>query len=263
MRFDIITIFPEMFAALNYGVVGRALKYGLITANYINPRQYSARAYGNVDDRPYGGGPGMVMMIEPLRRAIEEAKVLGNDNVGGHHDQQGAQQFSPHVVHLSPQGKLLDQRGVEELASKRHLIMLVGRYEGIDERLIESEVDSEWSIGDYVLSGGELAAMTVIDAVTRILPGVLGDAESAQQDSFTSGLLDFPHYTKPDFIQGMEVPELLRGGDHKAIARWRLKQALGRTWLRRPDLLRKRKLKDDEQLLLNEFIREISAKNKE
>lgn len=242
MHFDIITIFPEIFDALKYGIVGRAIKRNLITINCINPRIYSDNRFGHIDDSPYGGGPGMVMMIEPLLQSIKAAKAQSTT--------------TPHVIYLSPQGKLLDQNGVQQLAKKKHLIMLAGRYEGIDERLIKLEVDSEWSIGDYVLSGGELAAAVMIDAITRTLPHALGDSESAQQDSFTSGLLDYPHYTRPANFSGELVPETLPGGNHKAIARWRLKQALGRTWLRRPDLLQKLKLTNNEIVLLNEFLNE-------
>lgn len=252
MHFDIITIFPEMFSALQYGIVGSAIKHNIITVNYINPRTYSKTRYGNIDDRPYGGGPGMVMMVEPLRQAICEAK-------------KNASHHNPHVCHFSPQGKLLEQNDVEKLATQQQLILLTSRYEGIDERLIDLEIDNEWSIGDYVISGGELAAMVMIDAITRLLPGALGDSESAQQDSFTSGLLDYPHYTRPEVIDAKKatekkVPEILLSGNHKEIARWRLKQALGRTWLRRPDLLQRRKLTDNEIMLLNEFIQETQGK---
>jgi len=242
MRFDIITIFPEIFDALKYGIVGRAIKKNLITINCINPRDYSDNRFNHIDDRSYGGGPGMVMMIEPLLQSIRAAKAQSSN--------------TPHVVYLSPQGKLLDQSGVSQLAKKTHLIMLAGRYEGIDERLVKLEVDSEWSIGDYVLSGGELAIAVIIDVITRTIPNALGDAQSAQQDSFASGLLDYPHYTRPANFSGEVVPEVLLGGNHKLIACWRLKQALGRTWLRRPELLQKLKLTQDEILLLNEFINE-------
>lgn len=247
MLFNIITIFPEMFTALNYGIVGSAIKHNIIKLNYINPRTYSKRPYGNVDDRPYGGGPGMVMMVEPLRQAIKQAK-------------RNTPQLPAQVCHLSPQGKLLNQQEIEKLAQQSHLILLTSRYEGIDERLIELEIDNEYSIGDYVISGGELAAMTMIDAITRLLPGALGDIKSAQQDSFTSGLLDYPHYTRPEIIDDKKVPQTLLSGNHQEIAQWRLKQALGRTWLRRPDILRKRKLTDNETMLLNEFIQETKEK---
>jgi len=244
MHFDIITIFPEMFAPLQYGIVGRAIGQKIITVNYINPRTYSKRPYGNVDDRPYGGGPGMVMMVDPLRQAINAAK------------KNAPNKALSHVCHFSPQGKLLKQNNVEQLATQQHLILLTSRYEGIDERLIELEIDSEWSIGDYVISGGELAAMVLIDATTRLLQGALGNSESAQQDSFTSGLLDYPHYTRPEVFDDKKVPEILLSGNHKEITRWRLKQSLGRTWLRRPDLIQKLKLTDNEILLLNEFLKE-------
>lgn len=247
INFHIITIFPEMFAALQHGITGRAAKNNLISVNCINLRQYSDNRYGSIDDRPYGGGPGMVMMAEPLLAAINGAK---------HACHIPAPTPAPaHVMYLSPQGKPLTQKAIEELSIKPNLIMIAGRYEGIDERVIESAVDSEWSIGDYVLSGGELAAMVVIDAITRLLPGALGDADSALQESFTSGLLDYPHYTRPETINQLSVPKVLLGGNHHDITRWRLKQALGRTWLRRPELLQKLKLTKDEIMLLNEFLR--------
>jgi len=195
-----------------------------------------------VDDRPYGGGPGMVMLLQPLREALAAARAAAPEPA--------------HVICLSPQGRRLDQRGVEELAQRPRLLLVAGRYEGIDERFIELEVDEEWSIGDYVLSGGELAAMVMVDAVSRLLPGVLGHEASAEQDSFADGLLDCPHYTRPEVYQGRAVPEVLLSGDHQAIARWRLKQALGRTWLRRPELLEQLELDEQQRLLLQEFILE-------
>jgi tRNA (guanine37-N1)-methyltransferase len=207
-----------------------------------NPRDYTHDRHRTVDDRPYGGGPGMLMKVQPLRDAIHEAR--------------NAHPGRSHVVYLSPQGRPLDQQGVRELAQHEHLVLIAGRYEGVDERLIETEVDEEWSIGDYVLSGGELAAMVVIDAVTRLLPGALGHEDSAQQDSFSDGVLDCPHYTRPELFEDMPVPEVLMSGDHAAIARWRRKQALGRTWLRRPELLKKLELDDEAQQLLQEFIQE-------
>ncbi|MDY6980073.1 MAG: tRNA (guanosine(37)-N1)-methyltransferase TrmD [Pseudomonadota bacterium] len=243
MRFDFITLFPQMFSAVTeYGITGRALSRGLVEVGFYNPRDYTTDNYQTVDDRPYGGGPGMVMMVEPLREAIRDAR--GSD--GG----QGR------VIYLSPQGRRLDQAGLEQLSRHSHLILVCGRYEGIDERLIDDEVDEEWSIGDYVLSGGELAAMVMMDGLTRLLPDALGHEDSAQQDSFSDGLLDFPQFTRPETIEGRQVPPVLLSGDHKAIERWRLKQALGRTWLRRPELLETLELDEDKQTLLAEFIRE-------
>ncbi|MDZ7802569.1 tRNA (guanosine(37)-N1)-methyltransferase TrmD [Thiohalophilus sp.] len=243
MRFDLITLFPPMFSAVTeYGITGRALSRGLVEVGFYNPRDYTTDNYQTVDDRPYGGGPGMVMMVEPLREAIRDAR--GSD--GG----------PSRVIYLSPQGRRLDQAGLEQLARHSHLILVCGRYEGIDERLIDAEVDEEWSIGDYVLSGGELAAMVMMDGLTRLLPDALGHEDSAQQDSFSDGLLDFPQFTRPETIEGRQVPPVLLSGNHKAIERWRLKQALGRTWLRRPELLETRELDEDQQTLLAEFIRE-------
>ncbi|MFO7592738.1 MAG: tRNA (guanosine(37)-N1)-methyltransferase TrmD [Pseudomonadota bacterium] len=243
MRFDVVTLFPPMFEAVSgYGITGRALERGIAELGVWNPRDYTHDRHRTVDERPYGGGPGMLMKIQPLRDAIHEARA--------------AHPGKSHVVYLSPQGKPLNQRGVRELAQHEHLVLIAGRYEGVDERLIETEVDEEWSIGDYVLSGGELAAMVVIDAVTRLLPGALGHEDSAQQDSFSDGILDCPHYTRPELFEGMQVPQVLLSGDHAAIARWRLKQSLGRTWLRRPDLLEILELDEEQQHLLQEFIQE-------
>jgi tRNA (guanine37-N1)-methyltransferase len=225
-----------------YGVIGRAIKTGIVDLSLHDPRAHAQDKHRTVDDRPYGGGPGMVMQVEPLRAAINEARA----SCGG----------EAKVVYLSPQGCKLDQSGVVELAQTDRLILIAGRYEGIDERVIESEVDAEWSIGDYVLSGGELAAAVIIDTVVRTLPGALGDEASAEQDSFVNGLLDYPHYTRPEEVDGRPVPEILLSGDHAAIARWRLKQSLGRTWLRRPDLLEQVELNKDQQQLLDEFITE-------
>lgn len=240
MRFDVISLFPEMFDAIRCGVAGRALERGQAELVLWNPRDYADDTHRTVDDRPYGGGPGMVMMVEPLRRAIIDAKAAAPD--------------SP-VLYMSPQGRRLDQSAVRELAGRQGLILLAGRYEGIDERLIEAYVDEEYSIGDYVLSGGELPAMVLIDAAVRMLPGVLGHADSAEQDSFADGLLDCPHYTRPEQIEGRAVPEVLTSGNHELIRRWRLQQALGRTWLRRPDLIEARQLSSEEQVLLDDFIR--------
>jgi len=242
MHIEVVTLFPDnVEALLRFGVTGRAVERGLLEVGTANPRDHATDRHKTVDDRPYGGGPGMVMKIEPTRAAIRAARSeLG----------------SAKVIYLSPQGRMLDQRGAEELAAVEQLILVAGRYEGIDERLLETEIDEEWSIGDYVLSGGELAAMVLIDAVTRLLPGALGDAQSAQQDSFSEGLLDCPHYTRPEDYEGRLVPEVLLGGNHAAIRRWRLQQSLGRTWLRRPDLLQTRTLNKEQQTLLDEFIRE-------
>lgn len=240
---DVVSIFPEMFDAVTrWGVTGRAVERGLLRVDLWNPRDYAPDRHRTVDDRPYGGGPGMVMMVEPVRNAIRAARACVDEDC--------------RVVHLSPQGRRLDQRGVEELAGSRRLILVCGRYEGIDERLIEAEVDAEWSVGDYVLSGGELAAMVVLDAVTRLLPGALGHDESAKQDSFAGRLLDCPHYTRPEEFEGHRVPPVLLSGDHERIRRWRLKQALGRTWLRRPDMLETRTLDGEQRDLLDEFVRE-------
>jgi tRNA (guanine37-N1)-methyltransferase len=240
MRFDVISLFPEMFDAMRSGIAGRAIERGQVELALWNPRDYADDAHRTVDDRPYGGGPGMVMMVEPLRRAIVGAKAVSPG--------------SP-VLYLSPQGRRLDQVAVRGLAELSGLILLAGRYEGIDERLIEAYVDQEWSIGDYVLSGGELPAMVLMDAAIRMLPGVLGHADSAAQDSFADGLLDCPHYTRPEEIEGRTVPDVLMSGDHEQIRRWRLQQALGQTWLRRPDLIEARRLSSEEQILLDEFIR--------
>jgi tRNA (guanine37-N1)-methyltransferase len=241
MRFDVVTLFPELFGILlDQGVTGRAVSRGIAEVHLWNPRDYTRDRHRTVDDRPYGGGPGMVMKVEPLREAIAAAR-----------DQAPASR----VAYLSPQGRVLDQADMVALASRPGWILVAGRYEGIDERLIETAVDEEWSIGDYVLSGGELAAMVVMDAVIRLLPGALGHAESAARDSHANGLLDCPHYTRPPTIEGREVPPVLISGDHAAIERWRLRQALGRTWQRRPDLLERRGLSDDERALLDEFVR--------
>jgi len=243
VRFDVVTLFPSMFEAVSeHGITSRALRQGIVELGLWNPRDYTHDRHRTVDDRPYGGGPGMLMKIQPLRDAIHEAR--------------GTTAGDSHTVYLSPQGRALDQAGVEELSQHQHLVLIAGRYEGVDERLIETEVDEEWSIGDYVLSGGELAAMVLIDAVTRLQPGALGHEDSAQQDSFSAGLLDCPHYTRPELFEEMPVPEVLLSGDHAAIARWREKQSLGRTWLRRPDLLAKAELSEEQQQLLQEFIQE-------
>lgn len=243
MRIDVVTLFPDLVQGLvEYGIAGRAARQGLLQLKTWNPRDFTGDRHRTVDDRPYGGGPGMVMKVEPVRAAIGAARAELPAGTA--------------VIYLSPQGERIDQRHIEALASEPAAVLVAGRYEGLDERLIEAEVDREWSIGDYVLSGGELAAMVILDAVTRLLPGALGDAESARQDSFMDGLLDYPHYTRPEEIDGRRVPQVLLGGDHGAIARWRRKQALGRTWLRRPDLLEVLELDAEQQALLQEFIDE-------
>lgn len=241
MRFDVVSLFPEFVAAVGrYGVVGRAVDQGLVELKTWNPRDYTVDRHRTVDDRPYGGGPGMIMKVEPVRQAIQAAREAG----GGK------------VVYLSPQGPRLDQAAVNRFARSGNLVLLSGRYEGIDERVITLEVDEEWSIGDYVLSGGELPAMVLIDAVTRMVPGALGAAESAEQDSFQEGLLDCPHYTRPVEVEGLKVPAVLLEGHHAQIARWRRKQALGRTFERRPDLLDEAKLTGADRILLDEYLAE-------
>ncbi|MEB5669187.1 tRNA (guanosine(37)-N1)-methyltransferase TrmD [Aeromonas veronii] len=244
MWIGVISLFPEMFRAITeHGVTGRAVKSGLLQIEGWNPREFTHDKHRTVDDRPYGGGPGMLMMVQPLRDAIHAAKQAAGD---------GAK-----VIYLSPQGRKLTQAGVTELATNQKLILVAGRYEGIDERVIQTEVDEEWSIGDYVLSGGELPAMTLIDAVSRLVPGVLGDQASAEQDSFTDGLLDHPHYTRPEVLDGLAVPEALTSGNHEVIRRWRLKQSLGRTWQRRPELINNLALTDEQESLLAEYVREV------
>jgi len=251
MWLGLITLFPEMFKAVTEsGITARAVKNGLLTVASWNPRDYADDGYKRVDDRPYGGGPGMVMLIEPLRQAIAAARA-----------EAASQGVQPVVIYLSPQGRRLDQAGVKELAAGQAYILLCGRYEGIDERLIAREVDAEWSIGDYVLSGGELPAMVLIDAVTRLLPGALGHADSADEDSFSAGLLDCPHYTRPEQYEGEAVPAVLLSGDHAAIRRWRLKQSLARTQARRPDLLERLELNKEQNKLLDEIRRENGEGN--
>ncbi|RTR34663.1 tRNA (guanosine(37)-N1)-methyltransferase TrmD [Shewanella atlantica] len=241
MRLGVVTLFPEMFRAVtDFGVTGRAVKNGLLELQTWNPRDFTHDKHKTVDDRPYGGGPGMLMMVQPLRDAIHAAKAATGD--------------SAKVIYLSPQGRKLTQQGVEELAKSDSLVLVCGRYEGIDERIIQTEVDEEWSIGDYVLSGGELPAMTLIDSVSRLVPGVLGKKASAEQDSFSDGLLDCPHYTRPETLDGLDVPAVLLSGNHEHIRRWRLQQSLGRTLLRRPDLLENLALTDEQTKLLSEFV---------
>jgi len=250
MWIGVISLFPEMFrAVVDYGVTGRAVKNGLLNVTCWNPRDFAYDRHRTVDDRPYGGGPGMLMMVQPLRDAIHEAKAAAGD---------GAR-----VIYLSPQGRKLDQQGVRQLATHQKLILVCGRYEGIDERVIRTEIDEEWSIGDYVLSGGELPAMVLIDSVSRFIPGVLGHESSAEEDSFADGLLDCPHFTRPEVLEGVEVPPVLLSGNHAEIRRWRLKQSLGRTWLRRPELLKSLALTDEQTALLTEFQREHQSEQRE
>ncbi|HET7125887.1 MAG TPA: tRNA (guanosine(37)-N1)-methyltransferase TrmD [Lysobacter sp.] len=241
MRFDIVSLFPEFVAQLAaHGVVGRAGERGLLSLHGWNPRDYAEGGYRRVDDRPFGGGPGMVMLVDPLRAAIRAARE--------------ADPAPAKVIYLSPQGSRLTQAKVRELASQPRLVLLCGRYEGVDERLLQAEVDEEISIGDYVLSGGELAAAVLVDAVARLQEGALNDADSAEQDSFgADGLLDCPHYTRPVEHELGVVPEVLLSGNHAEIARWRRMQALGRTWLRRPDLLDEAGLSKQDRALLEAF----------
>lgn len=225
--------------ALNYGITGRAIEQGLVNVDYWNPRDWASRPYRQVDDKPYGGGPGMVMMYEPLKAAIKQARS----------------QMPSHckTIYLSPQGKVIRQDDLNRIATDRQpLLFIAGRYEGIDERILQ-DVDEEWSLGDFVLSGGELAAAVFIDAIIRLIPGSLGHLGSAEQDSFMNGLLDCPHYTRPAIINGLEVPPVLLGGNHRDIELWRRKQSLGKTWLSRPDLLEKIHLSEIDQRLLAEF----------
>ena len=252
MNITLVSLFPELIhQAASFGVLGRAIKQQQLTLSCFNPRDYAEDKHRTVDDRPYGGGPGMLMKVEPLYKAIMAAKESSSSNAK--------------VVYMSPQGQRLKQQLlVKEAAAANDLILIAGRYEGIDERIIESLVDEEWSIGDYVISGGEFAALVVVDAVTRLIPGVLGDDDSALQDSFMQGLLDHPHYTRPEKVNNQSVPDVLLSGNHKAIQRWRLKQALGRTWSRRPDLIAA--LKDEasnwdeeKEDLLAEYITEFGT----
>ncbi len=246
VRVAVVTLFPEMVMAVaRHGVTGRAVERGLLELDCWNPRDYARDRHRRVDDRPYGGGPGMVMMYEPVRSAIAAAR----DAVGG----------GSRTVHLSPQGSRIGQDDIGRLTGAAPVVLLCGRYEGIDERLLDAEVDEELSLGDYVLSGGELAAMVVIDAMTRLIPGALGHEGSAGADSFSDGLLDCPHFTRPETVAQRKVPQVLLSGDHGAVRRWRRKQSLGRTWERRPDLLRDRGLEPEERALLEEYMSERAA----
>ena len=243
LHLGVISLMPEMFASLQQGVTGRAIKQGLARVDVWNPREWASRPYRQVDDKPYGGGPGMVMLFEPLDAAIAFARSQMPSECK--------------AIYLSPQGRLIRQDDLNQIVKqKQSLLFLAGRSEGIDERIIESRIDEEWSLGDFVLSGGELAAMVFIDALVRLLPGSLGHQGSAEQDSFMNGLLDCPHYTRPAVIQGAHVPDVLLRGNHRDIERWRRKQSLGMTWLKRPDLLEKVQLNDSDKQLLVEFQRE-------
>ncbi|MBA2711647.1 MAG: tRNA (guanosine(37)-N1)-methyltransferase TrmD [Tatlockia sp.] len=240
IHLGVISLMPEMFRSLDYGVVGRAIEHNLAKLDCWNPRDWAPRPYRQVDDKPYGGGPGMVLMYDPLHAAILHAK--------------SQMPVSCKTIFLSPQGKRISQAELNDVAAnKESLLFIAGRYEGIDERIIYQHVDEEWSLGDFVLSGGELAAMVFIDAIIRLIPGSLGHLGSAEQDSFMNGLLDCPHYTRPATINGMGVPEVLLGGNHREIECWRRKQMLGKTWLKRPDLLEKIKLSETDKQLLAEF----------
>jgi tRNA (guanine37-N1)-methyltransferase len=245
VHIEVVTLFPDFIAdALKVGVIGRAVQGGQVEVGAVNPREFAQDPHRTVDDRPYGGGPGMVMKVEPLRTALHSARAKAPAD--------------SRVIYLGAEGVPLTQARAAQLATLPGLVLLAGRYEGVDERLLATEVNETISIGDYVLSGGELAALVLIDAVVRLIPGVLGDAQSADQDSFVQGLLDWPHYTRPEEIDAMRVPSVLLSGDHAAIARWRSKQALGRTWLRRPELLAQRELTKEQQTLLQEFKTELA-----
>jgi len=248
MWVGIISLFPQMFSAITeYGVLGRAIQQDIIRLTCWNPRDFTGDRHHTVDDRPYGGGPGMLMKVEPLRAAIRAAKASTRKSPAGK---------NVSTIYVSPQGRKLDQKGVLELASRENIIFVAGRYEGIDERLIQTEIDEEWSLGDFVLSGGELAIMAMIDAVARFIPGVLGHDQSAEQDSFVGGLLDCPHFTRPEVFGGEQVTSVLLSGNHEEIRKWRLKQSLGRTWQRRPDLLSQLELDAEQESLLSEFVKE-------
>ncbi|MDX1492326.1 MAG: tRNA (guanosine(37)-N1)-methyltransferase TrmD [Pseudohongiellaceae bacterium] len=250
MKIGVVTLFPEMFAAVtDYGITSRACREGIVSLQCWNPRDFTQDKHRTVDDRPFGGGPGMLMKTEPLRGAIVAAK----EALAGAGEQ-------PKVIYLSPQGRKLDQAGVEALASCQSMVLVCGRYQGIDERLLESDIDEEWSIGDFVLSGGELGAMVLVDAITRYQPNALGHEDSAKEDSFADGLLDCPQYTRPQEYEGKSVPDVLLGGNHEEIRKWRLKHSLGNTWLKRPDLLDEMALDTEQKGLLEQFIGEYEAK---
>lgn len=246
MWFYVITIFPEMFYAItNYGVTGKAIHKKIINIQLFNPRDFTDNKYKSVDDRPYGGGPGMLMSVKPLYSAIQHAKDLSKTAV---------------VIYLSPQGRRLNQKKILEIVKKKKIIFVCGRYEGIDQRIIDNQVDEEWSIGDYILTGGELAAMVAIDSISRFIPGVIKKKQSVQEDSFFNDLLDYPHYTRPQVIKNMKVPEILLSGNHDKIRLWRLKKSLEKTWTKRPDLLKNKILKKEEEIILNEFKNKTNKK---
>lgn len=248
MQIGLVTLFPDMFTALTeHGISGRAVRDGLVSLHYWNPRDFATDKHRTVDDKPFGGGPGMLMKTEPLVAAINAAKAgIGAQNNSG-------QQADCKVIYLSPQGKKIDQRSIVELAQRQRMVMVCGRYQGIDARVLDLEIDEEWSLGDFVLSGGELAAMALLDAIIRFQPGALGDEESARQDSFATGLLHCPQYTRPQVFAGKEVPAVLLSGDHEAQRRWRLQQSLGITWLKRPDMLDQLELTAEQNELLQQF----------
>ena len=246
MQLGIVTLFPEMFAAVTeHGISGRAVRSGLMNLELFNPRDYTTDKHRTVDDKPFGGGPGMLMKTEPLMASIAAARqaVRQKQTIGE----------KARVIYLSPQGQTLKQGSIIDLAKRESMVLLCGRYQGIDNRVLESEIDEEWSLGDFVISGGELAAMTLIDAMTRFQPGALGDEGSALEDSFSNGLLHSPEYTRPQSIDGSDVPKVLLSGDHEAIRKWRLKQSLGATWLKRPDLLESMSLEIEQEELLEQF----------
>jgi tRNA (guanine37-N1)-methyltransferase len=246
MRIAVVSLFPAMLReAMAHGVVGRAVERDVLEVDYVDPRAFTSDVHRTVDDRPYGGGPGMVLKVEPLRDALNAARA--------------ALPAGSRAVYLGADGARFEQRTAREASGWPGLILVAGRYEGVDQRFIEGEIDAEWSIGDYVLTGGELPALVVIDAIARLLPGTLGSAESAEYESFSDGLLDWPHYTRPPSVDGRRVPEPLASGDHAAIRRWRRMQALGRTWLRRPELLERRGMSSEERGLLEEFKRAAEA----
>lgn len=250
MKFTVVTLFPQMFDAITqYGITSRAVKKGRLEVSTVNPRDFTVDKHRTVDDRSYGGGPGMVMMVEPLKKAIHQAKAqLKNGDIDSTETEASFK-----VIYLSPQGAALTQAKAKEIAQLPAVVLVAGRYEGLDQRLIDTEIDEEISIGDFVVSGGELPAMVLIDAVARCLPNVLGHELSAEEDSFAAGLLDHPHYTRPEQHEQGSVPKVLLSGDHERIRIWRLKQALGQTWLKRPDLLNDKSLSDEEQQLLADF----------
>ena len=254
MQLGIVTLFPEMFAAVTeHGISGRAVRSGLMNLELFNPRDYTTDKHRTVDDKPFGGGPGMLMKTEPLIASIAAARqVVSQKQTVGE---------KARVIYLSPQGKTLKQDSIIDLAKRESMVLLCGRYQGIDNRVLENEIDEEWSLGDFVISGGELAAMTLIDAMTRFQPGALGDEGSALEDSFSNGLLHSPEYTRPQSIDGSDVPKVLLSGDHEAIRKWRLKQSLGATWLKRPDLLEAMSLEIEQEELLEQFKQENRRDN--